>query len=639
MSPHDLIRGKRNRLLQPTGRFDLNSNEQVQNGFCPNGSRSRKWVAGALGALALSLSFIHGASAETRSLKLYYLHTGEKAEIVFKRDGRYDQAGLKKINNILRDWRRNEPTKMDPRLMDLVWEAYRQSGATGYINVVCGYRSPSTNSMLRSRSKGVAKKSQHMLGKAMDFYIPGVKLKTLREIGLKMQGGGVGYYPTSGSPFVHFDVGNVRHWPKMSRRELVALFPNGKTLHVPSDGKPLPGFEQALASYKSRQSAGALAIASATGGGAKKGKGLLAALFGGGEDDEEEISGASGEEMPVAKPSAKARKAQAELVKSVEKTKQPGIQVIAPEDATPAEMPREEEAPVADQPAAETPETVIASLNPRKVPLPFAAPRPEDVPKLADAVTDVIADAAAEQPAVLSEQAPVELASSAPLPSWRPAGMMVGEEAAAPEASVLTALAESEGTREKAASLISTLPSNRPEAAEVLASAMLPDQAIVPGFAPAKDDASVELASLSSEDALPANTESPAAIERALVSKSASPRAAFAAAARNGEKVASFSDVKTTGKSGRPSRRDLKPDARPVVLAAAPDAARWALRGEAVTTRTAGTKAPSFAYNIVRTAPREVYTAGFGANTQVASANRFSGKAVTFLSVARFQTN
>ena len=159
----------------------------------------------------------------------------------------------RKINIILRDWRRNEPTKMDPRLLDLVWEAYRESGATDYIQVVCGYRSPSTNSMLRSRSRGVAEKSQHMLGKAMDFYIPGVPLKKLRNIGLKMQGGGVGYYPTSGSPFVHMDVGNVRHWPGISRQELVSVFPNGKTLHVPSDGRPLPGYEQALAAYKSRR--------------------------------------------------------------------------------------------------------------------------------------------------------------------------------------------------------------------------------------------------------------------------------------------------------------------------------------------------------------------------------------------------
>ena len=124
-----------------------------------------KWLAGlmlAFGFLALAAP---AAQAETRTLKLYFIHTKEKAEITFKRNGRYDQAGLKKINNFLRDWRRNEPTKMDPRLLDLVWEAYRSVGARDYIHVVSAYRSPATNSMLRKRSKGVANKSQHMLGR------------------------------------------------------------------------------------------------------------------------------------------------------------------------------------------------------------------------------------------------------------------------------------------------------------------------------------------------------------------------------------------------------------------------------------------------------------------------------------------
>ena len=84
----------------------------------------------AFGLLAWATSF---ASAETRSLKLYFIHTGEKAEIIYKRNGRYDQAGLQKINRFLRDWRRNEPTRMDPRLLDLVWEVYRTSGSRAYI--------------------------------------------------------------------------------------------------------------------------------------------------------------------------------------------------------------------------------------------------------------------------------------------------------------------------------------------------------------------------------------------------------------------------------------------------------------------------------------------------------------------------
>ena len=259
----------------------------------------------AAGAMSFGVA---ASEAETRTLKLYFIHTGEKAEITFKRNGRYDQAGLQKINRFLRDWRRNEPTKMNPRLLDLVWQVYQASGSSNYINVVSAYRSPSTNSMLRSRSKGVAKKSQHMLGNAMDFFIPGVPLKKLRDIGLKMQGGGVGYYPTSGSPFVHMDVGNVRHWPGISRQELVRLFPNGKTLHVPSDGRPLPGYEQALAAYNARKSNGTpnIEIASA-GGSTRKSGGLLAMLFGGGADEADDNADSESDSPAPARQVAAAR--------------------------------------------------------------------------------------------------------------------------------------------------------------------------------------------------------------------------------------------------------------------------------------------------------------------------------------------
>lgn len=205
--------------------------------------------------LLASLTFTlisNTADASSRSLKLYYLHTGEKATITYKRNGKFIPAGLNRLNRFLRDWRRNEPTKMDPNLFDLVWEVYRQSGSHAYIHVISGYRSLKTNNMLRKRGRGVAKKSQHTLGKAMDFFLPDVKLAKLRKIGLIQQVGGVGYYPRSGSPFVHMDTGRVRHWPRMTRKELVRVFPNGKTLHIPSDGKPLPGYNQAVAAYNAR---------------------------------------------------------------------------------------------------------------------------------------------------------------------------------------------------------------------------------------------------------------------------------------------------------------------------------------------------------------------------------------------------
>lgn len=191
------------------------------------------------------------AHAQTRTLKLYNTHTKERVSITFKKNGRYIPSGLREVNRFLRDWRRNEITKIDPELLDLIWEVYREVRARDYIYVVSSYRSPATNNMLRKRSRGVAKNSQHTLGKAMDFYIPGVNLAKLRAAGLRKQVGGVGYYPRSGSPFVHMDTGRVRHWPKMSRSQLAKVFPSGKTLHIPSDGKPMKGYKLALAESKS----------------------------------------------------------------------------------------------------------------------------------------------------------------------------------------------------------------------------------------------------------------------------------------------------------------------------------------------------------------------------------------------------
>ncbi len=215
-------------------------------------------------SLLLPVVISSSVNAETRKLKLYYLHTGEKATIAFKKNGSYIPRGLKKINIFLRDWRHNEPTKMDPNLLDLIWEVYQKSGSRDYIHIISGYRSPATNNMLRKRGRGVAKKSQHTLGKALDFFLPDVKLAKLRKIGLIKQVGGVGYYPTSGSPFVHMDTGNVRHWPRMTRKQLVKVFPNGKTLHVPTDGKPLPGYNQAVAAFNNKKSS-RKKIAQATG--------------------------------------------------------------------------------------------------------------------------------------------------------------------------------------------------------------------------------------------------------------------------------------------------------------------------------------------------------------------------------------
>jgi uncharacterized protein YcbK (DUF882 family) len=190
--------------------------------------------AGAAALLvALGCSGLQNATAEgdTRTISFHHMHTGEDLTITFKVNGRYDEEALKKIDYELRDWRRDETIRMDPHLIDLLWEVHRDVGATEPIWVVCGYRSPETNAMLRQRSSGVAKFSQHMLGKATDFYIPGVPLEQLQAVGLYLQRGGVGFYPTSGSPFVHLDTGSVRHWPAIAADHMPKLMAEGQHLH------------------------------------------------------------------------------------------------------------------------------------------------------------------------------------------------------------------------------------------------------------------------------------------------------------------------------------------------------------------------------------------------------------------------
>ncbi|AZO28068.1 MULTISPECIES: DUF882 domain-containing protein [unclassified Mesorhizobium] len=609
-----------------------------------------RWLTFVILAVGFLSAAVSGAKAESRSLKLYHLHTHEKAEIVYKRNGRYDPEGLRKINIILRDWRRNEPTKMDPRLLDLVWEAYRQSGATDYIQVVCGYRSPSTNAMLRSRSRGVAEKSQHMLGKAMDFYIPGVPLKKLRNIGLKMQGGGVGYYPSSGSPFVHMDVGNVRHWPGISRQELVSLFPNGKTLHVPSDGRPLPGYEQAVAAYKARKGAGTPNIELASAGGStKRSGGLLAAWFGGGDDEADDSADVASAE-PAPQPKAVKQMAAAKS------SNRPGIAIVAPQDARRANIPQIADDSTDDsQPQQDTPETIIAALPPKEIPLPAFAPRPkadvgqqtpENVPFAtadASATTEQVvatAHAPVNVPFGMADAAgaaqaaadPAQVAvNNIPLPTWRP-DRSTPAELASKDKNVLLALAETAAQDKSATDAFSALPTARPDTGKQDEIKAVLEQASATTAAGASG-AEYEVASLTEPQPRSAFSD-PSGLD------AASPREAIAARPAGTDPVQAIgAGVKTTRKEARASAGDLRPGPKAMVVATPPQAARWALgSGENIATVSDPTTAPRYAYNIVHTPPSEVYTAGFQTDPQTPDASRFTGNAVKFLSVARFQT-
>jgi uncharacterized protein YcbK (DUF882 family) len=223
---------------------------------------------------------VHDATAlnETRTLSFHHTHSDEDLTVTFKRDGRYDEDALKQLNHYLRDWRSQEQTTMDRHLFDILWEVYRDVDGKKPIQIISSYRSPATNAMLRRRSSGVARFSQHMLGHAMDFFIPDVPLEQIRYAGLRLQRGGVGFYPTSGSPFVHLDTGSIRHWPRMTHDQLARVFPDGRTVHIPSDGNPLPGYELARADIDKR----------GDGASSKSKPSFLAALFGAKSNDEDD---------------------------------------------------------------------------------------------------------------------------------------------------------------------------------------------------------------------------------------------------------------------------------------------------------------------------------------------------------------
>jgi uncharacterized protein YcbK (DUF882 family) len=565
-------------------------------------------VAACLALPLLSVSATQ-AAAETRSLKLYFVHTKERANIVFKRNGKFDPKGLQQVNNLLRDWRRNEPTKMDPRLLDLVWEVYRRSGANDYIHVVSAYRSPATNGMLRSRSKGVAKNSQHMLGKAMDFYIPGVKLSTLRALAMKMQVGGVGYYPTSGSPFVHLDVGGVRAWPRMSRQELVSLFPDGNTVHLPADGKPLPGYQQALASYKKRLSSGQqIEIASTSGGGSgKKRPNLLAMLFGGGDEDEDADAIAAPEPVERPAPSVPAARAQEPvMVAAAEPQELPGVETIAA--PVPQNRPsfRNDGGPgglatALYSPARSTAQEALAAALPTPT-MPAAQPEGEAFADLQEYAIPV--------PTLLG-----------------PRGLKGDAEAGVMTASIDSALPE--------AALSSVpLPAARPSGAEaLLASAQIEpesegdlgeEQALTPAVVAALAESGAYARSTLAPSA-------PVAAERSVDVAALPAEAADASAAnrRFGDGFDAPTQVPVPTKGGRNAalgNRDVQQDAGPALTGEM--LAKWAVSNNRVA-EVASVKAPRVVSRTLSTAYTTAYaSSGFKPVTKTASIDpsRFSPK-------------
>ena len=160
----------------------------------------------------LSAAILSGPGERYR-LRLHHLHTGEDLDVVYKVGNQYVPTALAQLNHFLRDHRTEDVSHYDPKEFDVLHQVMSKLGKpNGIIDIVCGYRTPWSNNMLRTRAAvtGVAEHSQHMLAKAIDIRVPGIRTRTLRDVALSLHEGGVGYYPVS--QFVHVDVGPVRTW-------------------------------------------------------------------------------------------------------------------------------------------------------------------------------------------------------------------------------------------------------------------------------------------------------------------------------------------------------------------------------------------------------------------------------------------
>jgi uncharacterized protein YcbK (DUF882 family) len=166
-------------------------------------------VAGLAGiAASPALAALEGV--RERKLSLHNLHTGETIRTTFWADGVFQIDALRDIDFVLRDFRTGDVTEIDPQLLVLLHRITQTTGVDKPFDVISGYRSPKTNAALASSSSGVAKRSLHMQGMAVDVSLPDVRLAHLRDAAKSLKAGGVGYYPKSN--FIHVDTGRVRFW-------------------------------------------------------------------------------------------------------------------------------------------------------------------------------------------------------------------------------------------------------------------------------------------------------------------------------------------------------------------------------------------------------------------------------------------
>ena len=157
-----------------------------------------------------TIASIDSALITERKLTIYNIHSDEYLKTVYWEDDHYIPDALAEINYMFRDRTTGKIKDIHPDLLDLLFEVQQKLGYHKPIHIISGYRTPKANAYLKKTTKGVARNSLHMYGKAVDIRLPGNSLNFVRRAATELRRGGVGYYPHSN--FVHLDIGTVRYW-------------------------------------------------------------------------------------------------------------------------------------------------------------------------------------------------------------------------------------------------------------------------------------------------------------------------------------------------------------------------------------------------------------------------------------------
>ncbi len=248
------------------------------------------------------------AEGDTRTLSFHHVHTGEDITVTFKRDGRYDDAALKKLDWFMRDWRKEKDTHMDPHIFDLLWEVYRDverhAADPDHLRLsLAGHQRDAARALERRRAPQPAPQRP---GDRL-LYSRRSARDDPRRRSASCSAAASASIRRQDRPFVHMDTGLIRHWPRIPREELARIFPDGRTVHIPSDGKPLRNYALALADVERHGNApNSVSLAAARGAGVisdtqeqqaelaqanaqeePRKRSLFARLFGGRKDEDE----------------------------------------------------------------------------------------------------------------------------------------------------------------------------------------------------------------------------------------------------------------------------------------------------------------------------------------------------------------